>query len=351
MRSMRRLSALAFLAVPGGRGYARGEMNPQGDETLPGTAEEFRDRSLGLVVFGVIEILIGAFCALLVPLSLLAWWIADREAGEATSLRSTLPVVVIYLITAVLFVWLGVGSIRARRWACDLMLAISRIWLVTGVCTLLLSWLVLPGFLRGVGVTGGFSSEVLSVAIGVTFAIVSLIYVVLPGAFVLFYRSPAVIATCRARDPRPQFTDDCPPRVLTLSVVWGMAAISVVAMPAYDWAFPFFGRLLLGAAGAVPWIGVLAVCAGLGWGSCRRRPWAWWGAVAATVAAAVSTVLTSMRMSPAAMIRALPIAEDQMRVLTSVSWPGGWVIALLWIAVWGSMLVYLLTLRPYFVDD
>jgi len=44
-------------------------MNPQGYETLPGTDEVYRDRSLGLVVFGVIEILIGAFCALLVPLA------------------------------------------------------------------------------------------------------------------------------------------------------------------------------------------------------------------------------------------------------------------------------------------
>jgi hypothetical protein len=326
-------------------------MNPQGYETLPGIDDIYRDRSLGLVVFGVIEILIGAFLALMVPLALLALWVSGGGASGSSTLRSTVPLLGIYAIVAVLFVWLGIGSIRARRWACDLMLAISRIWLVTGVCTLLISWLVLPGLLQGFSAAEGLPPEILVVAIGVTLAIVSLIYVVLPGAFVLFYRSPAVIATCRARDPRPQFTDDCPPRVLTLSVVWGMAAISVVAMPAYNWAFPFFGRLLLGAAGAVPWIGVLMVCAALAWGSCRRRPWAWWGAVAATVAAAVSTVLTSIRMSPAAMIRALPIADDQMQVLSSISWPGVWVISLGWIVVWGSMFAYLLTMRSFFLDD
>ncbi len=326
-------------------------MNPQGYETLPGTDEEYRDRSLGLVVFGVIEILIGAFCALLVPLSLLAWWVSGGEAGGSTTLRSILPMVVIYLIMAVLFVWLGVGSIRARRWARDLMLAISRIWLVTGVCTLLLSWLVLPGLLQGVGAAEGLPPDMLFVAIAVTIAIVSLIYVLLPGAFVFFYRSPDVMATCRARDPRPQFTDDCPPRVLTLAVVWAMAAISVVAVPAYDWAFPFFGRLLLGAAGAVPWIAVLVACVGLAWGSCRRRFWAWWGAVAATVAAAATTMVTSIRNSPEAIVRALPMADDQRQVLASMTWPGVWVISLGWIVVWGSMLVYLVTLRPYFRDD
>ena len=323
-------------------------MNPQGYETLPGTDKAYRDRSLGLVVFGVIEILIGVFCALLVPMSLLAWWVSRGQAGGPTTLRSILPLVVIYLIMAVLFIWLGVGSIRARRWARDLMLAISRIWLVTGVCTFLMTWLVLPGLLRGGGAAEGLPSEVLFVVIGVTLAIVSLIYVLLPGAFVLFYRSPDVMATCRARDPRPQFTDDCPPRVLTLSVVWGMAAISVVAMPAYDWAFPFFGRLLLGAAGAVPWIAVLVACAALARGSCRRRPWAWWGAVAATAAAAVTTVVTSIRVSPEAMVRALPIADDQMQILASISWPGVWVISLVWIVVWASMFIYLFTMRSFF---
>jgi hypothetical protein len=257
----------------------------------------------------------------------------------------------IYAIVAVLFIWLGIGSIRARRWACDLLLAISRIWLVTGVCTVVIAGILLPGLVQGLGVAADIPPAALLIAIAVTLALVSLIYVLLPGAFVLFYRSPNVIATCRARDSRPQFTDDCPPRVLTLSVVWGMAAISVVAMPAYNWAFPFFGRLLLGAAGAGPWIGVLMVCGALAWGSCRRRPWAWWGAVAATVAAAVSTVLTSIRMSPAAMIRALPIADDQMQVLTSISWPGVWVISLGWIVLWGSMFAYLFTMRTFFLDD
>jgi hypothetical protein len=326
-------------------------MNPQGYETLPGTDGDFRDRSLGLVVFGVIEILIGAFCALLVPLSLLARWVSNGEAGGSTNLGSTAPLLVIYAVVAALFVWLGVGSIRARRWACDLMLAISRVWLLTGVCTVVIAGFLLPGLVQGLGVTADLPPAALLVATAVTLAVVGVVYVLLPGAFVLFYRSPDIVATCWARDPRPQFTDDCPSRVLTLSVVWGMAAISVLAMPAYDWAFPLFGRLLLGAAGAVPWLGVLAVCAALAWGSCRRRPWAWWGAVAATVAAALSTVLTSIRVSPAAVVRALPIAEDQMRVLASIPWPGVWVISLGWIAVWGSMLVYLLTMRSFFLDD
>jgi hypothetical protein len=260
-------------------------------------------------------------------------------------------VLVLYAVFAGVLIWLGVGSIRARRWACELMLSISRIWLLTGVASLVITWFILPGLMRSVGGAAGMPAAVLLMTTAVTFVIVSFVYVMLPGAFVLFYRSPDVMATCRARDPRPQFTDGCPPRILTLAVVWALAAVSVLVMPAYDWAFPFFGTMVVGIEGAVPWLVVLVVCGMLAWGSCRRSPWAWWGGVAATGAAAVSTVLTSLRMDPKSILSVMRLADDQVRLLSSISWPDRWMIVLLWVAVWGSMLAYLVSLRRFFTVE
>ncbi len=322
------------------------------DSHPPNPNAVYRDRSSGLVIFGVLEILLGLLCALLVPLTVVAWWVS----GGSTSFGSYFPVLVIYAVTAVGFIWLGVGSIRARRWARDLTLAFSRIWLVTGICSVLVIAFLLPGILGGMGGAEGIPPEALFVASVIIFAILGLIYVLLPAAFVLFYRSPDVAATCRARDPGTQFTDRCPPRLLTLAVVWGLGAVSVLVMPAYGWAFPFFGSVLSGAAGRVLWMGVLLVCGVLAWGTCRQRPWAWWGALAATIAAAASTVLTSIRVSPEEVVRALPLADDQRQVLASISWPEAWVMTLVWIVVWASMVIYLLTVRPEFrnttpIDD
>ena len=92
---------------------------------------KFDDRSLGLVIFGVIEILIGAFFVLLVPLSLAA----ASLAGTA-DLPATVSAMFLYTVVAAVFIWLGVGSIRARRWACELTLSLSWIWLVTGICSI-----------------------------------------------------------------------------------------------------------------------------------------------------------------------------------------------------------------------
>jgi hypothetical protein len=324
-------------------------MEAHQNQTVQGERPRYRDRTAGLVLFGVLEIVIGAFCALMIPLGILAAKVSPGFAGAASGPGSTLPLLAIYAVVSAIMIWLGIGSIRARRWACRLMLSLSWIWLLTGACMVLLTWMVLPGLVRAAGFGVDVPPGIMFAATAVTFSILSLIYVLLPGAFVLFYRSPDVIATCLARDPGPQLTDDCPPRILTLATLWGLAAVSVLVMPAYNWVFPLFGRLLGGGAGVLPWAAVAVVCGILAWGSCRLRPWAWWGGAVATVSAALSTVVTAARVNPDELVRALNLPDEQMRMLASFSWPGQWSVVAMLFVVWGTMLAYLATLRGHFV--
>ncbi|MCW8983814.1 MAG: hypothetical protein OQK55_00610, partial [Thermoanaerobaculales bacterium] len=82
---------------------------------------EFKDRTAGLIIFGVVSILIGACCALLVPLMFLSVALSDSVAGGGVDARSAWSASALYGVMAVAFVWLGIGSIRARRWACELL--------------------------------------------------------------------------------------------------------------------------------------------------------------------------------------------------------------------------------------
>jgi len=304
---------------------------------------EFDDRSLGLVIFGVIEILIGAFFVLLVPLSLAA----ASLAGTA-DLPATVSAMFLYTVVAAVFIWLGVGSIRARRWACELTLSLSWIWLVTGICSIAAAVLLLPAMLRGMVAASDLPPNLVFFVSLVVFGVIGLLYVLLPGAFVLFYRSPHVAATCRVRDSRPQWTDDLPPRLLTLVIVWALAAVSVLMMPAYGFVVPFFGVVLNGASGATVWAAILAGCVVLAWGSARRAPWAWWGGIAAMILATLSSVITAVRVDPAAFILAMDLPEQQKALLAGITMPGRWVIALVWVVMWGTFLAYLMTVRRFF---
>jgi hypothetical protein len=309
---------------------------------------DFKDRTVGLVAFGAVAVLIGAFCALLIPLAFLSVSLSKATVGADIDARSAWAAAAMYGVMAVALIWLGVGSIRARRWACELLLSLSWIWLLTGICALLVSFFVVPAAIGEAVSTSTIPPGMTMVVIVVTLGVVGLINVVLPGLFVLFYRSPHVLATCRARDPRPQWIDTCPRKLLTLTVVWALFAISVLTMPAYNFVFPLFGFMLTGVAGAVLWFLVLVVCGALALGTCRRAPWAWWGGVGLILAAAVSSVLSVLRYDLVEIMALMKMPEEQASMVAGLGLLNGWPMTLITALMWGTFLAYLLTLRKYF---
>jgi hypothetical protein len=312
---------------------------------------EFKDRSVGLTIFGVVGILVGTCCALLIPLMFLSVALTDSVAGGGVDARSAWSASGLYGVMAVAFVWLGVGSIRARRWAAELMLSLSWIWLLTGLCSLVIGILVVPAMIRELGAESSLPPEMALFAVLVSFCVIGLLCVVLPGLFVLFYRSPQVEATCRARHRDPEWIDSCPRRLVTLMVVWVLLAVSALLMPAYNFFFPFFGVVLTGSAGAVLWAFVLALCVALAFGTCRRALWAWWGGMALTLAGTISSILVVLRLDLTEIMTLMHLTEDQLAMMDTLPVLDAWVMALGALVVWGTFVVYLMTLRRFFAPD
>jgi hypothetical protein len=307
-----------------------------------------RDRSLGLIIFGAISVLVGGGCALMVPLGIAATALSSPVGGAGVDTRSALSVSALYAVMAVVFVWLGVGSIRARRWARELLLSLSWIWLLTGACSLVIGVFVIPAVVRSTAGSSGLPPEMTTILLLVVFASIGFLYVVLPMSFVLFYRSPHVAATCRRRDPRPQWIDRCPRRLLTLTVVWFLAAVSVLLMPAYNFFLPLFGVVLTGVAGAVGWSLVLAACVALALGTCRRAPWAWWSGVVVILAAALSSVLTVVRYDLGEILALMALPAGQVEMMSALGMTDGWSMVVFNVVVWGTFLAYLISVRSYF---
>ena len=72
-------------------------------------------RSTGLMVFGVVQIVCGAFAALFIPLALFGAVMASKRcwgAGKA----GLAPSLFMYALAAVVLIVLGVGSTQKRRW-------------------------------------------------------------------------------------------------------------------------------------------------------------------------------------------------------------------------------------------
>lgn len=314
----------------------------------PSLAEGFKDRSTGLMLFGGLEILLGAMIALMIPLTALSSSLQPPGA-PATNPRVMIPALVMYAVMAVVLVWLGIGSILARRWARALTLVLSWLWLIAGV--LGMAWFVvaMSSVWSQMQQQGRTSPGVMAVGLIVGGVCVGCLYVLLPGAFVLFYRSEHVKATCEARDPQIRWTDKCPLPVLALVVMQAWGAFVMLGSPLHSGTVPMFGVLLRGLPGAVVALAVAVLLSWLAWGAYRLKMSAWWGSVVLFVLGGLSAIVTFSRVSMMEFYRGMDMTEQQLEAVRPMVGMMDrfmpWVMAVS-LLVWLGYLVYV---REYFV--
>ena len=310
----------------------------------------YRDRSVGLVLFGILEILIGGLLAVVMPLAVAAAASIVRLEGRDAvgGVTGALPGLVMYALIGLAFIVIGIGSVRARRWARALMLGLSWLWLASGVVALVVSWWFLPALWSQLGVEEDLPSDVLITVQLATMVLLGFVCLVLPAVFVAFYRSPQVAATCRARDPGPSLVDDCPPHLLSLMLLYALAALSVFASPTFGFALPVFGTVLSGWIGAAGWALILVLLLYLAWGTCRRDPAAWWVATIATVLAAVATTVSAILIPIGELLDVLPLLPEQRALVHQMKPPGPRTLVALSLVTWGTMLAYLVFVRRLF---
>src|SRR5258705_12611801 len=169
-------------------------------------APAFKDRGAELKGFGLLVVLLGVACALLVPVLLMGPAGAGPAPDATASRAGTLPSVVVLAAVAALNVWLGVGSVMAKRWARSLLVIVSGLWLAAGIGGVAGLALMLPRLLDAMSAgqpAAGATGATVTLVIGASFAL----FVLVPGAMLRFYGGGDVKATCEARDPRPAWTD------------------------------------------------------------------------------------------------------------------------------------------------
>ena len=262
----------------------------------------YKDRRVGLILFGILEVLIGLFFLLAMAFGALGSAMAGSMAGTlpleqqaALAPRAMLPSLVFDLLLAVYFIWLGIGSMTARRWARALLLVSAWIWLVAGVIACLALLVVFPDLLGRALESGGAAAAAgaagMAVVRGCLGAVLVFFYFLLPLFLVLFYRSPHVKATCEACDPRVRWTDRCPTPVLGLSLVLGLGAVGVLVTALYG-VLPVFGRIVTGPPAAALAVLLALVLAALARAAYLLRPWAWWGVLGLLLVSAASSLMT-----------------------------------------------------------
>jgi len=315
---------------------------------------QFKDRKVGLVIFGVLTVLGGCFCALSVLITLAAPTLAARSGNPPPVPNSTLPIAIMYGILAVASIWLGIGSIMARRWARALLAVWSWSWLVFGLSALVMMAFMAPRFAEAMSAARPpgqpeLSETARSVAMVVIFFMMGTFFVLLPLVWALFYSGKNVKATCEARDPVASWTDRCPLPVLAASLWIAFGALAMLLMPAYRSVAPFFGVLLSGAAGTAFYILIAFVWAYCAWAIYRVNRRGWWVYVVTLVLVCVSGVITYSRHGLNEVYSKMGYSAQQIAAIQKLVLSGG-------VMVWSPLLftlpvlAYLLYIRKFFPE-
>jgi hypothetical protein len=304
----------------------------------------YRDRSGGLVAFGILELLFGLACLGFVALLFLA----GPPPNSPSPRPNIVPAALTYLVLAVVFFFLGVGSIRVRRWARTLSLIVGWFWLLVGVVGGVFLIFFMPRLFAALP-RAHAQPGARAAATGCLATVWGIFLVLLPIGFVLFYGSRNVRATCEARDPRPRWTDRCPAPVLALALMSAFAAVSFVVYSVHP-TFPIFGRLWTGAPGTLLFLLFALLEAAVAWGLYRLLPAAWWGRLGLWLLNGVSTAYTFHRgIDWGQLLRASgqPESPATLQMLQSL-FTGPYFLALL-VGIGIAFVGYLIWVRKYFV--
>ena len=253
----------------------------------------YRDRRTALLIAGVLEILLGVGAWLIVGLMIFAASMVTAQG--AGSKGSMIPGIAVYGIAGLVFVMLGVGSIRARRWARALWLVVSSFWLIGGVLAAAVVALLMAS-VAGV-------ESILLIAILSFFAV---FMIGLPASLLAFYRSPHVKATCEAAAPEPCWTDGCPLPVLGAALWFASMTLTLPWMGwLYGGLYPFFGHFVRGAAGHGLWM-VSGLLSGIAtYGIYRRIHTLWLLGLVLVLGQGISATVTYAVVDPKELFAAM----------------------------------------------
>jgi hypothetical protein len=308
----------------------------------------YRDRRTGLILFGIVEIIIGLFC-LLLAFFMVVGVMMGRAAGTGTEIRMIVPSLLMYPVLAAAFISLGIGSMMRRRWARALSLIAAWSWLLVGIaaCVMLLVMapMIFGGELRGNGAMPEEAKMAVMVIAGTMFGFM---FIVVPGSLVLFYRSPHVKATCEAADPHRRWTDACPLPVLAVSLWMLFGGLMMPLMPiSYNGVFPFFGKLLHGVAGTAVFLVLTIVWLYAAWAIYRLKRAGWLITVVTVGLLTISNAVTFGTIDLTEMYRAMGYSEAMLQQIKAVSFSGRQILAMTLIGA-ALLLGYLAFIYRYF---
>jgi hypothetical protein len=333
-------------------------MNESDSEAVPVESTplpSYKDRSTGLTIFGILTLLLGGLCGLLILLMLVGQMAAARANPPPANFATILPVIILYGGLAVALVWLGIGSILARRWARALLLIFSWSWLIVGLIAMASMAYVMPQVLAQQSAADATPNHpaMPAAAMGVVmvfmFLFMGIFFILLPLVWICFYKNPHVKATCEARDAVIRWTDACPLPVLALCLwlLFGVPMLLLMPIVGHG-VMPFFGMFLTGLPGSLLCLVMAALWTYAAWLLYKLDVRGWWLILIVFLVITVSTLVTYARHDIIEVYHLMGYPEAQIEQIQKTGLLRGHRMNWLTLFFMLPFLVYTLFIKKYF---
>lgn len=330
------------------------EQNPPIPSVEASPLPAYKDRSTGLMVFGILTLLLGCLVGLFVPLMLFGQMMAAKAPNAPpANTAALLPAVGMYGCLAVALIWLGIGSIGARRWARALLLIFSWSWLVLGI----IMTVAMPFFMARLfanlpaNTTNGqpvMPPAAITGMIAFMVLFLGVFFVAVPAVWAFFYNSRHVKATCETRDPVTRWTDACPLPVLgfCLWLLFGVPWMLLMPIIGHG-VTPFFGMFLSGLPGSLMCLAIAAIWSYAAWLLYRLDVRGWWLILIALAVFVASALMTYAHHDIIEMYHLMGYPQAQIDQIQKTGLLAGNSMA--WLTSFSMLpfLAYLLFIRKY----
>lgn len=280
---------------------------------------DHRDRTPVLAVIGVLLLLIGMAAAVLGPAELYCFYLFSAGGrfhyegfGFGSFMFGNIACQIIgYYLIAILFIPLGYGHLKVRRWARTLSLTFLWFWLVVGVPLLVVFLFV--------AIT---AKDLSLVVVLIMIVALGLSYLVIPGLLIWFYRSRNIRLTFETRDPKSYWIEKLPIPILVLGSLHLFYIIALHIPILFNGIFPLFGVFLFDIQGILL-LDIAIVCLTcLTWGTFRLRVWAWWGSLIYFGLITSSSILTLSKSSFSDILSGMKFPPTEMQALQGLPFQG-----------------------------
>ena len=282
---------------------------------------DFNDRKGLLVFFGIVKLFFGAVSFLffiLIFISIIFLQNAPVEGARQYSAGSALPGALMYLALAVILIILGIGSIKKTKWARSLTLLLSWMVFIVGiVCTIFMAFFINDIYYNA---NPAFSDNpALLFFIKVFMFVFYIVFlIIIPGIFILVYKSSNVIRTVQKYDTKERWTDRCPLPLLALCLFLLYGSILPLFMILAGFVIPFFGTFITGLPAAVLLCINSVICIYLAIQVYKVNIQAWYYSVCLYVFWMVSVFITRIFHDYIEIYKLMDIPSAQLRTIENM---------------------------------